>query len=172
MQLIGSHLINLIGLKIDHRSVKSILLRIVQGQGFTCRIGIRYCLIWVLRNACSLSIVVSIGYFTNVGTLFHITDHVCTAKEQIRARTEAAIFTSQQSKLILNNLDTKFLFLFWNHMHCKSFLGCSNFVSLFFGYLKLGDPQNKGASNADFYLSNLLSDHPNMKVQVLVPCSL
>ncbi|MBA0779268.1 hypothetical protein Gotri_003536, partial [Gossypium trilobum] len=28
---------------------------------------------------------------------------------------------------------------------------------------KLGDPQNKGASNADYYLSNLLSDHPNMK---------
>ncbi|GAV61402.1 CBF domain-containing protein [Cephalotus follicularis] len=32
---------------------------------------------------------------------------------------------------------------------------------------KLGDPQNKGASNADFYLTNLLSDHPNMKVVVI-----
>ncbi|XVF86961.1 hypothetical protein PTKIN_Ptkin18bG0082500 [Pterospermum kingtungense] len=32
---------------------------------------------------------------------------------------------------------------------------------------KLGDPQNKGASNADFYLSNLLSDHPNMKAVVI-----
>ncbi|KAK9030980.1 hypothetical protein V6N11_032379 [Hibiscus sabdariffa] len=31
---------------------------------------------------------------------------------------------------------------------------------------KLGDPQNKGAS-ADFYLSNLLSDHPNMKAVVI-----
>ncbi|KAE8719951.1 Detected protein of confused Function [Hibiscus syriacus] len=32
---------------------------------------------------------------------------------------------------------------------------------------KLGDPQSKGASNADFYLSNLLSDHPNMKAVVI-----
>ncbi|XWS12200.1 hypothetical protein CRYUN_Cryun37aG0069600 [Craigia yunnanensis] len=32
---------------------------------------------------------------------------------------------------------------------------------------KLGDPQNKGASNADFYLSNLLSDHPNMTAVVV-----
>ncbi|KAJ8756145.1 hypothetical protein K2173_024692 [Erythroxylum novogranatense] len=32
---------------------------------------------------------------------------------------------------------------------------------------KLGDPQNKGASNADFHLSNLLSDHPNMKAVVI-----
>ncbi|WCJ33430.1 CCAAT-binding factor [Euphorbia peplus] len=32
---------------------------------------------------------------------------------------------------------------------------------------KLGDPQNRGASNADFYLSNLLSDHPNMKAVVI-----
>nr|BAJ53201.1 JHL06B08.2 [Jatropha curcas] len=32
---------------------------------------------------------------------------------------------------------------------------------------KLGDPQNRGASNADFHLSNLLSDHPNMKVVVI-----
>ncbi|MBA0869976.1 hypothetical protein Goshw_006001 [Gossypium schwendimanii] len=32
---------------------------------------------------------------------------------------------------------------------------------------KLGDPQNKGASNADYYLSNLLSDHPNMKAVVI-----
>ncbi|KAJ9181067.1 hypothetical protein P3X46_009238 [Hevea brasiliensis] len=32
---------------------------------------------------------------------------------------------------------------------------------------KLGDPQNRGASNADFHLSNLLSDHPNMKAVVI-----
>lgn len=32
---------------------------------------------------------------------------------------------------------------------------------------KLGDPQNKSASNADFHLSNLLSDHPNMKAVVI-----
>ncbi|KAJ4837547.1 hypothetical protein Tsubulata_028098, partial [Turnera subulata] len=32
---------------------------------------------------------------------------------------------------------------------------------------KLGDPQNKGASNADFHLANLLADHPNMKVVVI-----
>ncbi|KAL9228490.1 hypothetical protein vseg_004067 [Gypsophila vaccaria] len=32
---------------------------------------------------------------------------------------------------------------------------------------KLGDPDNKAASNADFYLTNLLSDHPNMKVVVI-----
>ncbi|KAE8696368.1 40s ribosomal protein SA [Hibiscus syriacus] len=32
---------------------------------------------------------------------------------------------------------------------------------------KLGDPQSKGASNADFYLSNLLADHPNMKAVVI-----
>lgn len=32
---------------------------------------------------------------------------------------------------------------------------------------KLGDPQNKGASNADFHLSNLLADHPNMKAVVI-----
>ncbi|KAF3451979.1 hypothetical protein FNV43_RR08075 [Rhamnella rubrinervis] len=32
---------------------------------------------------------------------------------------------------------------------------------------KLGDPENKGASNADFHLSNLLADHPNMKVVVI-----
>ncbi|KAG6669017.1 hypothetical protein CIPAW_01G213900 [Carya illinoinensis] len=32
---------------------------------------------------------------------------------------------------------------------------------------KLGDPENKGASNADFHLANLLSDHPNMKVVVI-----
>ncbi|KAF8401148.1 hypothetical protein HHK36_014452 [Tetracentron sinense] len=32
---------------------------------------------------------------------------------------------------------------------------------------KLGDPENKGASNADFHLSNLLSDHPNMKAVVI-----
>ncbi|KAM7250814.1 hypothetical protein ACFE04_022697 [Oxalis oulophora] len=32
---------------------------------------------------------------------------------------------------------------------------------------KLGDPQNKGASNADFHLANLLSEHPNMRVVVI-----
>lgn len=32
---------------------------------------------------------------------------------------------------------------------------------------KLGDPNNRAASNADFYLTNLLSDHPNMKVVVI-----
>ncbi|KAI4353552.1 hypothetical protein L6164_002492 [Bauhinia variegata] len=32
---------------------------------------------------------------------------------------------------------------------------------------KLGDPDSKGASNADFHLSNLLSEHPNMKVVVI-----
>ncbi|GLU14192.1 hypothetical protein SLE2022_307760 [Rubroshorea leprosula] len=32
---------------------------------------------------------------------------------------------------------------------------------------KLGDPQNKGASNADFYMSKLLSEHPNMKAVVI-----
>ncbi|KAH9618499.1 hypothetical protein KSS87_013100 [Heliosperma pusillum] len=32
---------------------------------------------------------------------------------------------------------------------------------------KLGDPDNKAASNADFYLTNLLSDHPNMKIVVI-----
>ncbi|KAF7843646.1 CCAAT/enhancer-binding protein zeta [Senna tora] len=32
---------------------------------------------------------------------------------------------------------------------------------------KLGDPDNKGASNADFHLSNLMSDHPNMKLVVI-----
>ncbi|KAB1218311.1 CCAAT/enhancer-binding protein zeta [Morella rubra] len=32
---------------------------------------------------------------------------------------------------------------------------------------KLGDPENKGASNADFHLANLLSDHPNMKAVVI-----
>ncbi|GAB2268951.1 hypothetical protein Dimus_003889 [Dionaea muscipula] len=32
---------------------------------------------------------------------------------------------------------------------------------------KLGDPENKAASNADFHLSNLLSEHPNMKVVVI-----
>ncbi|ESQ27942.1 hypothetical protein EUTSA_v10018056mg [Eutrema salsugineum] len=32
---------------------------------------------------------------------------------------------------------------------------------------KLGDPQNKSASNADFHLTNLLADHPNMKAVVI-----
>lgn len=32
---------------------------------------------------------------------------------------------------------------------------------------KLGDPKKRGASNADFHLSNLLSDHPNMKSVVI-----
>ncbi|CAN0877761.1 Protein SLOW WALKER 2 [Linum grandiflorum] len=32
---------------------------------------------------------------------------------------------------------------------------------------KLGDPQSKGASNAEYYLSNLLSDHPSMKSVVI-----
>lgn len=32
---------------------------------------------------------------------------------------------------------------------------------------KLGDPENKAASNADFHLSKLLSDHPNMKAVVI-----
>ncbi|XP_050285152.1 protein SLOW WALKER 2 [Quercus robur] len=32
---------------------------------------------------------------------------------------------------------------------------------------KLGDPENKAASNADFHLANLLSDHPNMKAVVI-----
>lgn len=31
-------------------------------------------------------------------------------------------------------------------------------------FTQLGDPQNKSASNADFHLTNLLADHPNMKV--------
>lgn len=35
---------------------------------------------------------------------------------------------------------------------------------LVFCRVQLGDPQSKGASNADFHLSNLLSEHPNMKV--------
>ncbi|KAM0002227.1 hypothetical protein Hdeb2414_s0336g00870971 [Helianthus debilis subsp. tardiflorus] len=33
---------------------------------------------------------------------------------------------------------------------------------------KLGDPKNKVASNADYLLSKLLSDHPNMKVYYLL----
>ncbi|KAE9468038.1 hypothetical protein C3L33_00089, partial [Rhododendron williamsianum] len=33
---------------------------------------------------------------------------------------------------------------------------------------KLGDPENKAASNADFHLSKLLTDHPNMKVNYSV----
>ncbi|KAK2997111.1 hypothetical protein RJ639_025401 [Escallonia herrerae] len=32
---------------------------------------------------------------------------------------------------------------------------------------KLGDPLNKAASNADYHLSKLLSDHPNMKAVVI-----
>ncbi|MED6199351.1 auxilin-like clathrin-binding protein required for normal clathrin function [Stylosanthes scabra] len=32
---------------------------------------------------------------------------------------------------------------------------------------KLGDPDNRAASNADYHLSNLLSDHPNMKAVVI-----
>ncbi|CAM8901251.1 unnamed protein product [Rhodiola kirilowii] len=32
---------------------------------------------------------------------------------------------------------------------------------------KLGDPQNKGASSADFHLANLLTAHPNMKMVVI-----
>ncbi|MCL7036567.1 hypothetical protein MKW94_002438 [Papaver nudicaule] len=32
---------------------------------------------------------------------------------------------------------------------------------------KLGDPENKGASNADYHLSNLLTEHPNMKAVVI-----
>ncbi|KAL8138359.1 hypothetical protein V2J09_004360, partial [Rumex salicifolius] len=32
---------------------------------------------------------------------------------------------------------------------------------------KLGDPENKSASNADYHLSNLLSEHPNMKSVVI-----
>ncbi|XP_010415991.1 PREDICTED: CCAAT/enhancer-binding protein zeta-like [Camelina sativa] len=32
---------------------------------------------------------------------------------------------------------------------------------------KLGDPQNKSASNADYHLTNLLADHPNMKAVVI-----
>lgn len=33
-------------------------------------------------------------------------------------------------------------------------------------FTQLGDPQNKSASNADFHLTNLLADHPNMKVRL------
>ncbi|CAK9310566.1 unnamed protein product [Citrullus colocynthis] len=32
---------------------------------------------------------------------------------------------------------------------------------------KLGDPENKTASSADYHLSNLLSDHPNMKAVII-----
>ncbi|XP_073142319.1 protein SLOW WALKER 2 [Henckelia pumila] len=32
---------------------------------------------------------------------------------------------------------------------------------------KLGDPENKVASNADYHLANLLADHPNMKAVVI-----
>ncbi|XP_057505267.1 protein SLOW WALKER 2-like isoform X1 [Actinidia eriantha] len=32
---------------------------------------------------------------------------------------------------------------------------------------KLGDPENKAASNANFHLSRLITDHPNMKVVVI-----
>ncbi|XP_063937574.1 protein SLOW WALKER 2 [Daucus carota subsp. sativus] len=32
---------------------------------------------------------------------------------------------------------------------------------------KLGDPENKAASNADYHLSKLISDHPNMKALVI-----
>ncbi|XP_057770756.1 protein SLOW WALKER 2 [Salvia miltiorrhiza] len=32
---------------------------------------------------------------------------------------------------------------------------------------KLGDPENKVASNADYHLANLLSEHPNMKAVVI-----
>ncbi|XP_004510554.1 protein SLOW WALKER 2 [Cicer arietinum] len=32
---------------------------------------------------------------------------------------------------------------------------------------KLGDPDNRAASNADYHMSNLLSDHPNMKAVVV-----
>ncbi|EXB88184.1 hypothetical protein L484_003578 [Morus notabilis] len=33
---------------------------------------------------------------------------------------------------------------------------------------KLGDPENKGASNADFHLSELLRDHPNMTAEMFI----
>lgn len=33
-------------------------------------------------------------------------------------------------------------------------------------FTQLGDPQNKSASNADYHLTNLLADHPNMKVRL------
>lgn len=35
-------------------------------------------------------------------------------------------------------------------------------------FIQLGDPDNKAASNADYHLSNLLADHPNMKVCILI----
>lgn len=38
---------------------------------------------------------------------------------------------------------------------------CLNLFDIVF---QLGDPENKTASSADYHLSNLLSDHPNMKV--------
>ncbi|PPS15049.1 hypothetical protein GOBAR_AA05528 [Gossypium barbadense] len=97
-------------------------------------------------------------------------DHVCTAKEQTRARTQASIFASKQNNDITD----------MNHGSCTCGR-CEDFryerfvvaleeasrdmlPALKDKALKLGDPQNKGASNADYYLSNLLSDHPNMKV--------
>lgn len=68
--------------------------------------------------------------------------------------------SEQERKLLVslvNKVSSRFL--------CKIFF--STVLSLIFQcFTQLGDPQNKSASNADFHLTNLLADHPNMKVRL------
>ncbi|KAI3711943.1 hypothetical protein L1987_70492 [Smallanthus sonchifolius] len=86
-------------------------------------------------------------------------------EECLKQRYERYIFALEEaSKDVLATLKDKSLKTIYALLRSKSEQERRLLSAL---VNKLGDPENKAASNADFLLSKLLSDHPNMKAVVI-----
>lgn len=74
--------------------------------------------------------------------------------------------SEQERKLLVSLVNKVFIsIIIWNEHICnKNLSTLISLIVLVNCFTQLGDPQNKSASNADFHLTNLLADHPNMKV--------
>ncbi|MFS7992151.1 putative CCAAT-binding factor [Helianthus anomalus] len=86
-------------------------------------------------------------------------------EECLKQRYERYIFALEEaSKDVLSTLKDKALKTIYALLKSKSEQERRLLSAL---VNKLGDPENKAASNADYLLSKLLSDHPNMKAVVI-----
>ena len=89
-----------------------------------------------------------------------------------KSEQERRLLTALVNKVSLINICNFYKLKFISLGLCScEFEKCTKYCFTFFFLwhgLQLGDPDNKAASNADFYLTNLLSDHPNMKVKLFI----
>ncbi|KNA04215.1 hypothetical protein SOVF_201750 isoform B, partial [Spinacia oleracea] len=86
-------------------------------------------------------------------------------EECLRTRYERFVAALEEaSKDMLRILKDKALKIMYSLLRSKSEQERRLLTAL---VNKLGDPDSKAASNADYYLTNLLSDHPNMKAVVI-----